>query len=75
MIETMLDVRRAIFDGYSRLHRVVLQVVLHNPICWRLMTVPGVGPAAALSFKVGIDDPLRFTRSRTIGVHFGLTPR
>ena len=72
MIEAMLDVRRAIFDGYERLHRVVLQVVQHDPVCRRLMTVPGV---AALSFKVGVDDPLRFTRSRTVGAHFGLTPR
>jgi transposase len=74
MIETILDVRRAISDGYSRLHQVVLQVVQHDPICRRLMTVPGVGPVASLSFKVGIDDPLRFTRSRTVGAHFGLTP-
>jgi transposase len=36
------------------------------------MTVPGVGPVATLSFKVGVDDPLRFTRSRTVGAHFGL---
>src|SRR5450631_2258629 len=75
MIETMLDVRRAIFDGYSRLHRVLLQVVQYDQICRRLMTVPGVGPVASLSFKVGVDDPLRFTRSRTVGAHFGLTPR
>jgi transposase len=75
MIETMLDVRRAIFDGYAKLHRVLLQVVQHDQICRRLMTVPGVGPVAALSFKVGVDDPLRFTRSRTVGAHFGLTPR
>jgi len=75
MIETMLDVRPAIFDGYSRLHRVVLQVVQHDPICRRLMTVPGVGPVASLSFKVGVDDPLRFALSRTVGAHFGLTPR
>jgi transposase len=40
-----------------------------------LMTVPDVGPVASLSFKVGVDDPLRFTRSRTVGTHFGLTPR
>jgi len=39
------------------------------------MTVPGVGPVVALSFKVGVDDPHRFTRSRTVGAHFGLTPR
>jgi transposase len=75
MIETMLDARRAIFDGYSRLHRVVLQVVQHDPICRRLMTVPGVGPVASLSFKIGVDDPLRFTGSRTVGAHFGLTSR
>ena len=71
MSETMLNVRRAIFDGYSRLHRVVQ----HDPICWRLMTVPGAGPVASLSFRVGVDDPLRFTGSRTVGKHFGLKPR
>jgi len=75
MTETMLDVRRAILAGYDRLHRVLLQVVQHDVVCRRLMTVPGVGPVAALSFKVGVDDPLRFTRSRTVGAHFGLTPR
>jgi transposase len=75
MIETMLDVRRAIFDGYAKLHRVLQQVIRHDQICGRLMTVPGVGPVASLSFKVGVDDPLRFIRSRTVGAHFGLTPR
>lgn len=75
MIETMLDVRRSLFEGYERLHKVLLQVVQHDEICRRLMTVPGVGPVAALSFKVGVDDPLRFARSRTVGAHFGLTPR
>jgi transposase len=74
-IEAMLDVRRAIFEGYERLHRVLLQVVQHDPVCRRLMTVPGVGPVAALSFKGGVDDPRRFARSRTVGAHFGLTPR
>jgi transposase len=75
MIETMLDVRRAVWEGFNRLHKILLRVVQHDVICRRLMTVPGVGPVAALSFKVGGDDPLRFTRSRTVGAHFGLTPR
>jgi len=74
-IEAMLDVRRAIFEGYARLHRVLLRAVQHDTTCRRLMTVPGVGPVAALSFKVGVDDPQRFARSRTVGAHFGLTPR
>lgn len=75
MIETMLDVRRAVWEGFNRLHKILLRVVQHDVVCRRLMTVPGVGPVAALSFKVGVDDPLRFTRSRTVGAHFGLTPR
>ncbi|WP_247820014.1 IS110 family transposase [Bradyrhizobium sp. 187] len=74
-IEAMLDMRRVILEGYDRLHRVLLQVVQHDPVCRRLMTVPGVGPVAALSFKVGVDDPHRIARSRTVGAHFGLTPR
>ena len=28
-----------------------------------------------LSFRVAVDDPRRFARSRTVGAHFGLTPR
>ena len=28
-----------------------------------------------LTFKAGVDDPTRFKRSRTVGAHFGLTPR
>ena len=41
----------------------------------RMMTVPGVGPIASLTFKAAADDPTRFKRSRTVGAHFGLTPR
>jgi transposase len=40
-----------------------------------MMTVPGVGPIASLTFKAAVDDPTRFERSRTAGAHFGLTPR
>ena len=43
--------------------------------CRRLMTVPGVGPLVAMTYVAGMDDPLRFTKSRDVGVHFGLTPR
>ena len=29
----------------------------------------------ALTYKSGVDDPMRFKRSRTVGAHFGLTAR
>lgn len=44
-------------------------------VCRRLMTVPGVGPLTALTFKAAVDDPGRFASSRAVAAHFGLTPR
>ena len=29
----------------------------------------------ALTFKTAVDDPARFTSSKTVGAHFGLTPK
>lgn len=75
MITTMLEVRRTVMEGYNKLHKLVLQTVLHDPLCRRFMGVPGVGPVAALSFKVAIDDPHRFARSRTVGAYLGLTSK
>ena len=43
--------------------------------CKRLITVTGVGPLVALTYAAGVDDPARFSDSRTVGAHFGLTPR
>ena len=74
-ITTMLKVRSNLVDGYKTLHKFVLDIVREDPICRRLMTVPGVGPITALSFRASVDDPLRFKRSRTVGAYFGLTPR
>ena len=74
-IATMLEVRKAIMSGYNALHKTVIGIVAADPLCRRFMTVPGVGPIAALSFRAGVDDPLRFTSSRAVGAHFRLTPR
>ncbi|HEV2548099.1 MAG TPA: IS110 family transposase [Stellaceae bacterium] len=75
MIATLLEVRRTVLEGYNKLHKIVLQVVIHDPLCRRFMAVPGVGPIAALTFKVAVEDPRRFARGRTVGAYFGLTPR
>jgi transposase len=39
------------------------------------MTMPGVGPVVALTFRATVDVPGRFTRSKAVGAIFGLTPR
>ena len=40
-----------------------------------MMSAPGVGPIVALTYVSAIDDPSRFSSSKRVGPHFGLTPR
>src|SRR4051794_41251325 len=53
----------------------MLGIVREDTTCRRLMTVPGVGALVAITFTSAVDEPGRFTRSRTVGAHFGLTPK
>ena len=75
IVEPLLRARRAILEEFERLDRLCQQLAKHDPVCRRLMTVPGVGVIAALTYRSGVDAPERFTRSRDVGAHFGLTPR
>jgi transposase len=40
-----------------------------------VMTVPGVGAIVGLTYVAAIDDPERFSSSKRVGAHFGLTPK
>ena len=71
----MLEARLVLYRTYLKLDNEVKAVVRTDPICRRLMTVPGVGAVTALTFKAAVDDPRRFKSSRTVAAHFGLTPR
>ena len=75
VIEPMLRAREALRAEYHALHRAMLGIVRDNATCRRLMTVPGVGALVAITFTSAVDDPARFGRSRTVGAHFGLTPK
>jgi transposase len=52
----------------------LLAIVRNDDVCRRLMTVPGVGPVVALTYRVTVDVPARFRNSKAVGVVFGLTP-
>jgi transposase len=74
VVEPMLIARNAMRRQYDELHGILLRVVKEDPVCRRLMTMPGVGAVVAMNFRVAIDVPSRFSRSRTVGAHLGLTP-
>ncbi len=71
----LLDARLVLYHTFRVLDNRTRKLAMNDPVCPRLMSVPGVGFITALTFKAGVDDPHRFKRSRTVGAHFGLTPR
>src|SRR5499427_7244007 len=71
LVEPMLIVRRVLHEQISVLHRRLLAIVRDDEVCRRLMTIPGVGPVVALTYRATIDVPARFKNSKAVGAVFG----
>jgi transposase len=74
LIEPLLAVRRVLREQTAVLHRRLLAIARDDEVCRRLMTVPGVGPVVALTYRATVDVPVRFRNSKAVGAVFGLTP-
>lgn len=75
MVTPSLDLYDSLCKQIDILTKNVTVLAKANPICRRLMTVPGVGPIVSLSFVTAVDDPKRFKNLSDVGAYFGLTPR
>jgi transposase len=75
IIAPLLTVHDTLMEQMLVLHRKLMNQVRSDKVCRQLMTAPGVGVVVAASFKAGVDAPERFSRSRNVGAHFGLTSR
>src|SRR5450759_84045 len=73
LVESLLIVRRALREQIVILHRRLLAIVRDDEVCRRLMTIPGVGPVVALTYRATVDVPARFRKSKAVGAVFGLT--
>jgi transposase len=75
VIGGMLAARATLWSEFTKLHREMLRIARADPICHRLMSVPGVGALVSLTYRSAVDDPTRFGKSSTVGAYFGLTPK
>src|SRR5215475_7424953 len=55
LVEPLLVVRRVLREQIAVLHRRLLAIVKDDEVCRRLMTIPGVGPVVALTYRTTID--------------------
>lgn len=74
-LEPLLAAGEALLREANGLHKTVLSTVRGDPVCRRLMTMPGIGPVTALPFRATIDEPDRFRRSRSVGAYLVFTLR
>jgi transposase len=74
-IQPLLIVRDQILTQFKILDKMIMQIAKTDKVCEQFMSIPGVGVLTALTFKATIDSPKRFSKSKNVGVHLGLTPR
>ena len=75
IVRPLLITWRQLREQIAVFDKTVKQQVRTDPICRLLMTVPGIGALSSLMHVSTVEDPGRFSRSRAVGAHLGLTPR
>ena len=75
LVGPLLDARATLLAAVRTYDQRLRRLAKADPVCRRLMGVPGVGPLTALAFRAGVDQPGRFRRAAAVPAAFGLTPR
>jgi transposase len=75
IVRPMLLAWRQLREQIAAFDKEVRALAKKDPICRRLMSVPGIGVVSVLAYVSTVEDPKRFARSRSVGAHMGLTPR
>ena len=68
LVEPLLVVRRVLREQLGILHQRLLAIVRDDDVCRRLMTIPGIGPVVALTYRATVDVPARFKNSKAVGM-------
>jgi transposase len=75
IVHPMLTAWRQLRAQIGAFDKAIRALAKSNPACRLLMSVPGIGVLSVLAFVSTVEDPARFSRSRSVGAHLGLTPK
>jgi transposase len=73
--DALLAARTVLARELAGLERRVRSAARHDDRVKLMMTAPGVGSIVGLNYVAAIDVPQRFRSSRSVGPHFGMTPK
>jgi len=74
-IKPLLVIFQTLNKEIEKMEENLLKIAKKDSVVKRLMTVPGVGPITALTYKITIDNPSRFKQPKTVGAYLGMTPK
>jgi transposase len=75
IVRPMLAAWRQLREQIAEFDKAVRALTKSSPTCHLLMSVPGIGVLSVLAYVSMVEDPTRFSRSRSVGAHIGLTPK
>src|SRR5260370_17441434 len=73
--ESLLAIREVLLREFRSFEKRVRTMARHDERTRLLMSTTGVGPIISLTYVSAVDDPARFESSKTVGAHYGMTPR
>ncbi len=73
--KALLAARAVLLHEFNAFQKRVRAMARSDTRARLLMSVPSVGPIVALTVASAIDDPARFKSSKSVGAHFGMTPK
>jgi transposase len=71
----LLAVRTVLLREFNAFEKRVRSMARSDARARLLTSIPGVGAIVALAVASAIDDPARFRSSKSVGAHFGMTPK
>jgi transposase len=72
--ERLLKMIEALNEQIAAADHELEEITAQDPLCQRLMTVPGIGPVSSLRFAAALDDCSRFASAHAVQGFLGLTP-
>jgi transposase len=73
-VERLLIAIDSLTEQIALADKELRQLAAHDPVCRRLMTIPGIGPVSAMRFVAALDDVTRFPSAHAVQAFLGLTP-
>jgi len=73
-ITALLSAFDHLIKEIEKIDKKMLEIAGQDKEVQQLMSVPGIGPVTALTYKTEIFDPSRFKDSKSVGAYLGMTP-